>query len=61
MSEDFLFNAPNTAKKIMEYRNDPVGWQVKKLIRIANGAGVSYESVNGDYEEWLPEHDVGNI
>ena len=58
MAQDFLFYAPNTAKQIMEYKDDPGAWQIKKLLALAGGAGVTYESGNGDYAEWLPRKDA---
>ncbi len=55
---DFLFYAPNTAKQILEIKNDPAGWKLKQLKALAGGAGVTYESGNGDYAEWLPRLDA---
>ena len=55
---DFLFYAPNTAKQILEIKNDPAGWKLKQLKALVGGAGVTYESGNGDYAEWLPRLDA---
>jgi len=56
-----LFYAPNVAKHMEELINRPMQYGIKKAVALIGGAGVTYESGNGDYAEWLERKDVDEV
>ena len=53
LANDLLYLGPKTIKHIREFKRSPMAYAMER-IKIANlGAGVMYESGNGDYAEWL--------
>jgi hypothetical protein len=53
LAQDLLYLGPKTIKHVRDLKRSPMAYAMER-IKVANlGAGVMYESGNGDYAEWL--------